>query len=125
MTRKQLASSQRGLGWAHQKRRARMLNALTDGTPCWWCNQPMHRDPTLNYDNAPLEADHSNARSIHGTTGNHADRLLHRRCNRQRLNGLADHLRPALTGADPRTPFNRTTGTTPTPGPHKLLTWPW
>lgn len=121
---KKLSAHQRGLGWQHRQTRDRLLRALTDGTPCWWCNQPLHRHPADNYDGAPLEADHSNARSTHGTTGNHADRLLHRRCNRQRLNGTHDHLRPALTGADPRAPFNRTTGNTP-PTTTRLLTWPW
>ncbi|WP_291478476.1 hypothetical protein [Corynebacterium sp.] len=48
----------------------------------------MHRDPKNNFDHAPLEADHTNALKHHGP--NDADRLLHRRCNRQRLDGRDD-----------------------------------
>lgn len=92
-------TTSRGLGWDHQKTRARLLRALTDGTPCWWCNRGMYRDPANNFDGAALEADHSRSRKIHGTTGNRADRLLHRRCNRQRQEGVRDHLRPAAQAA--------------------------
>ncbi|EOM74615.1 hypothetical protein [Rhodococcus rhodnii] len=85
----------RGLGYQHRKNRDRLLGALVDGTPCWWCGQPLHRDPALNPDGMPLEADHSIARSRGGIT---ADRLLHHLCNRQRQDGSRDHLRPAVTG---------------------------
>jgi 5-methylcytosine-specific restriction endonuclease McrA len=66
-------TTQRGLGWSHQKRRAYLLRNLTDGTPCAHCGQPMYRTQKL-------EADHTLPRSQGGTT---ADRLLHMRCNRQ------------------------------------------
>ncbi|GAA3962993.1 hypothetical protein [Gordonia caeni] len=58
----------------------------------------MHSDPARNPDGAPLEADHSKARAIHGHKNNPADRLLHHRCNRQRGAGTRDHQRPALAG---------------------------
>lgn len=88
-------TTKRGLGWDHQKTRERLLRAHVDGTPCWWCNQPMYRDPAQNWDGRPLEADHSVARS---KGGNRADRLLCSTCNRQRGDGSRDHERPALKG---------------------------
>lgn len=102
-------TTKRGLGWDHQKTRERLLRTLVDGTPCWWCNQPMHRDPAQNFDRAPLEADHSRSRARHGTAGNRADRLLHRRCNRQRQDGTKDHQRPALQTSE---------------GPPHVFPWP-
>lgn len=100
-------TTDRGLGWTHQKQREQLLRAHVDGTPCWWCDRPMYRDRTRNWDYDPtstdaasgsLAADHSQARA-HG--GTHADRLLHGRCNKQRQDGSRDHLRPAITGSDP------------------------
>jgi len=44
----------------------------------------MYRDPYRNPDGQPLEADHSNARSLGGTL---ADRLMLATCNRSRGNG--------------------------------------
>lgn len=67
----------------------------------------MFRDPKRNFDYNPtsdepgtgaLAADHTQARA-HG--GHKADRLLHGLCNKERGDGRRDHLRPALTGADP------------------------
>lgn len=84
-----------GLGWKHQRQRKRLLARLKDGEPCWWCGKPMYRDAKNNFDAAPLEADHSQARRDHGTK-HLADRLLHRRCNRQRGAGDRDHERPAI-----------------------------
>jgi hypothetical protein len=85
-----------GLGWQHQQIRRRLIANHRDGTPCWWCGGPMHREPARNFDGAALEADHSLARS---QRGQHADRLLRMTCNRQRQDGSRDNLRPALTGA--------------------------
>lgn len=89
------STTSRGLGWDHQKNRARLMRSHTDGTPCWWCGRGMYRDKTKNWDSQPLEADHTQARSQGGTK---ADRLLCSTCNRQRGDGSRDHLRPALTG---------------------------
>lgn len=84
-----------GLGWRHQQQRALLLRRLTDGELCWWCNLPMRKDSTKNWDGRPLAADHSKARSLGGML---ADRLLHYTCNSQRGDGNRDNRRPALTG---------------------------
>lgn len=97
-------TTERGLGWDHQKQRERLIRAHVDGTPCWWCMRPMFRDRVHNWDHDPaspdpssgsLAADHSHARA-HG--GLKADRLLHGKCNKERGDGSRDHLRPAVTG---------------------------
>lgn len=86
-----------GLGWRHQQQRAMLLRRLTDGQLCWWCNLPMRKDPSKNWDGQALAADHSQARSLGGML---ADRLLHGSCNSQRGSGARDHSRPAITGVD-------------------------
>ncbi|WP_239010511.1 MULTISPECIES: hypothetical protein [Rhodococcus] len=91
-------TTERGLGWKHRQQRDRLLRNHVDGSPCWWCNQPLHRDPTRNWDGRSLHADHSIARSRGGTI---ADRLIHDTCNKSRGDGSRDHLRPAITGIDP------------------------
>jgi hypothetical protein len=81
----------RGLGWSHQQRRAQLLAAHTDGTPCPCqpgCGPncpcistgglPMYRDSRLNVDRMPLKADHTIARSRGGIR---ADRLMLATCN--------------------------------------------
>lgn len=88
MAARGLTTTQRGLGWAHRQQVRALKASLVDGSPCWWCGEPMHRSQEL-------DGDHSQARSRGGTV---ADRLLHSPCNRQRGNGSRDHLRPALTG---------------------------
>lgn len=85
-----------GLGWRHQQQRAILMRRLTDGALCWWCNLPMHKDATKNWDGRPLAADHSQARALGGML---ADRMLHYTCNSQRGNGDRDASRPAITGA--------------------------
>ncbi|NKS97484.1 hypothetical protein [Prescottella equi] len=90
-------TTERGLGWAHQKERTHLLRIHVDGTPCWWCGKPMHREAELNWDRRVLAADHSHARAQGGTQ---ADRLLHSICNKQRQDGRNDHQRPAVTGED-------------------------
>ncbi|MCQ4148595.1 hypothetical protein NOS52_12535 [Rhodococcus qingshengii] len=81
-------TTQRGLGWEHQKQREKLLRAHAEGSPCWWCGEPM-------YLAQGLAADHSHARAHGGTK---ADRLLHGLCNKQRGDGSKDDLRPAVTG---------------------------
>lgn len=88
-------TAQRGYGWRHQRRRRQLLAQHTDGTPCWWCGQPMYTDPTRNPDRRPLEADHTNAVHYHGPN-ELADRLLHSTCNRSRQQGDRDNERPAM-----------------------------
>lgn len=104
----------RGLGYAHRQNRTRLLNALRDGAPCWWCGQPMHRDASQNFDRQPLEADHSLARA-HG--GHRADRMLHSTCNRSRGDGTRDDQRPALTGLPAPTSDHA--------GDLRVMAWPW
>lgn len=81
-------TTQRGLGYRHRTQREHLLSHHIDGTPCWWCNEPMFKSQGLS-------ADHSQPRSAGGTL---ADRLLHSWCNSERGDGTRDHLRPALTG---------------------------
>jgi hypothetical protein len=73
----------------------------------------MYRDPSRNwdYDEAAVKggdrtsgvlcADHERPRSMYGTSGNQANRLLHRTCNQQRGDGSRDDQRPALSGINP------------------------
>lgn len=82
-----LNTTERGLGYSHQRQRAALLRRHVDGTLCWWCGRPMYR--TQN-----LAADHTVARA---NGGRKADRLLHAPCNAERGDGSRDHLRPALT----------------------------
>lgn len=85
-------TTERGLGWEHQKIRDRLLAVHVDGTPCWWCRKPMYRDKRHNHDGLPLAADHKEARK-HG--GDRASRLLHFSCNSSRKEGENDDRRPA------------------------------
>ena len=91
-------TTEKGLGWQHQKQRERLLRGHRDGSPCWWCGLPMHRDKTANWDGEALHADHEQARA---NGGHKADRLLHGRCNKQRQTGTHDAHRPTVTGTHP------------------------
>ncbi|QDF19683.1 HNH endonuclease [Corynebacterium phage Dina] len=86
MAKSTKTTTERGLGWDHQQQRARLLKLHVDGTPCWWCGEPMYRSQAL-------DADHIQAR---GNGGRKADRLLHASCNRSRQKGERDDQRPAL-----------------------------
>nr|WP_241737285.1 hypothetical protein [Dietzia sp. CQ4] len=68
------------------------MAAHKDGTPCWWCGEPMFRSQAL-------DADHEEARA---NGGKRASRLLHSPCNRSRKAGARDGERPALAIAGPR-----------------------
>ena len=81
------STTERGLGWRHQQQRERLLRMHRDGTPCWWCGEPMYRSQAL-------DADHGVARANGGTL---ADRLLHSKCNRSRKSGTRDDERPAVS----------------------------
>jgi 5-methylcytosine-specific restriction endonuclease McrA len=83
-------TTERGLGYDHQRQRARLLRLHRDGTPCWWCGQPMYRSQDL-------AADHTVSRAHGGTK---ADRLLHSLCNKARGDGTRDDQRPALRTGD-------------------------
>lgn len=94
-------TTERGYGHRHQTIRRRLLHNHTDGAPCDWCGQPMYKTPAQNFDHAPLEADHSADLKHHGPGD--ADRLLHRRCNRQRKDGQ-EHRRPGAAPTPDPTP---------------------
>lgn len=95
MVKRKRTTTQRGLGWDHQKRRDQLMRDHVDGTacpcqpgcgpacPCAGRLQglPMYRDAARNFDRRPLEADHTRARA---RGGNQADRLLLSTCNRSR-----------------------------------------
>lgn len=103
-------TTEKGLGWPHQKDRARALARHHDGTPCPCLDLndcgpacpcrphgrglPMYLDPALNPDALPLELDHTLARSQGGTRG---DRLMLATCNRSRGDGTRATTPPAFT----------------------------
>lgn len=80
----------RGLGYRHKQQVKHLKDQHAEGTPCWWCGEPMYLAQGLS-------GDHSIPRAIAGPTAL-ADRLLHAPCNTERGDGSRDHLRPALTG---------------------------
>lgn len=82
-------TSRDGYGHRHREQRKRLIRAHVDGTPCWWCGEPMYRDQAL-------DADHSTPLAAGAGAYARADRLLHASCNRQRGDGSRDHQRPAL-----------------------------
>ncbi|BBZ09873.1 MULTISPECIES: hypothetical protein [Mycobacterium] len=100
-------TTQRGLGHRHKQQVAHLKRQHIDGTPCWWCGEPM-------YLSQGLAGDHSVPRA---TGGKLADRLLHGPCNSERGDGSRDHLRPALTG-------KRANRELVDIGP-RALQWPW
>ena len=83
-------TTQRGLGYRHKKQVEHLKSVHIDGTPCWWCGEPM-------FLSQPLSGDHSVPRAIAGPNAL-ADRLLHGPCNSDRGDGSRDDQRPALTG---------------------------
>jgi len=100
-------TTQRGLGHRHKQQVAQLKRDHIEGTPCWWCGEPM-------YLSQGLSGDHSQPRSSGGVL---ADRLLHGPCNSERGDGSRDHLRPALTG-------KRASRELVDVGP-RALQWPW
>lgn len=124
--RSSTSSTARGLGWRHQQAVAALKLRHRDGAPCDWCGKPMWLDPRKNWDYRPdepgsgkLQGDHgamTRAEAIRrGVAIPLADRLLHRRCNSQRGDGVNDHLAAVNRG---------TAGTGPT-GERLLMDWPW
>lgn len=102
-------TTERHLGWPHQQDKRRLMAAHKDGTPCpclelndcgpaCICRplgqgQPMHKNPALNPDALPLEADHTQSRS---QGGRRADRLLLATCNRSRGDGTRTAEAPTI-----------------------------
>lgn len=105
MATRRITTTAKGLGWQHQKQVARLKARHIDGTPCWWCGDPMYGDrhAHLNNDGQRLSGDHTLSRAHGGTD---ADRLMHLGCNKARGNGDNDHMRPALRRANGGHPRN-------------------
>jgi len=66
-------TTERGLGWEHQKRRKAAVAAFVPGTPCAYCGEPM-------WNVRQLDLDHVLPRAAGGARG--PVRLVHRACNR-------------------------------------------
>jgi len=86
-----LTTTERGLGWEHQKQRRRLLRLHVDGTLCDWCGEPMYKWQDLN-------ADHTIER-VRG--GRVADRLLHASCDAARGNQTMRDLKADAAGSAP------------------------
>ena len=78
-------TTQQGYGWEHQKRRARLLAELVDGTPCPICHRPMNKTD-------PLDAGHATPIAI--DSDSIADRLECASCNRSAGGKLGHALHP-------------------------------
>jgi len=92
LARWQGTTTQRGLGYAHQKTRKQAIAALRDGDPCARCGQPMYRSQSrlLDLDDFPGRA--------YG--GPQVKRLSHRSCNRragQQITAAINRSRGGLT----------------------------
>jgi hypothetical protein len=66
-------TTQRGLGYGHQRERERLLAQLRDGDPCARCGGPMYRGQYLDLDDFP-------GRMFGGPQ---VKLLAHRYCNRR------------------------------------------
>lgn len=91
-------TTQQGLGWSHQKARAKALRDMQEGEPCPFCALPMFREQDLDYD-------HEIPRSQGGTDG--PRRLSHSPCNRQaggRLGARRTNARKRAAAAAPPSP---------------------
>lgn len=121
-TRSTLTITQRGLGWRHRQAVESLKRAHQDGAPCDWCGLPMWRDETKNWDydasmpgSGKLNGDHgamTRAEAVRrGVPIPLPDRLLHRRCNQQRGDGVNDHLAAV----------NRSTSQ----AERHIMEWPW
>jgi hypothetical protein len=117
-------TTEKGLGWRHQRKVDALKRQHHDGTPCDWCGKPMYLDPTRNWDYDPdkpgsgkLQGDHgemTRAEAIRrGIPIPLPDRLMHGRCNQQRGDGINDHLAVVNQG-----PVEQDSATL-------LMQWPW
>ncbi|MGB3484010.1 MAG: hypothetical protein WBB07_17565 [Mycobacterium sp.] len=114
-------TTERGLGWKHQQKVDALKRSHRDGSPCEWCGKPMYLDPTKNWD---YTEDTPGSGGLHGDHGEMTraeairrgvpiplpDRLLHRRCNQQRGDGVNDHLAASNRNAEPE---------------QLVMDWPW
>jgi hypothetical protein len=91
-------TTQQGLGWSHQKARAKALREMQEGEDCPFCGEGMYREQKLDYD-------HVVPRSQGGTDG--PRRLSHASCNRQaggRLGAKLTNARKRAAAAAPPPP---------------------
>jgi hypothetical protein len=79
-------TTQRGLGYAHQADKRRLLKALRPGTPCPRCGQPM-------WPHQKLDRGHTVDRALGGTDS--PGRLEHQHCSRSAGARLGNQLRRA------------------------------
>lgn len=110
-----LTTTQRGLGTVYQKKRARLMAALIDGTPCPRINicggLPMYRTPQLaEAAGLPrrywkLNADHVIPRAIGGRDGPLV--LTHEHCNKSAGRTLGNKLRATRRRAVAQQSLNR------------------
>jgi hypothetical protein len=107
-TKPKANTTARGLGHKHQQQVKLLKRRHVEGTPCWWCNEPMYLEQGLH-------GDHSIPRSQ--MAGTLADRLLHGHCNIERGDGTRDHVRPAITGYRPDTQVGDDCG-------RRVMPWP-
>lgn len=80
----QRTTTQRGLGWAHQRLRARLLPSAY-GTPCPRCGQLMLQGQDLDLDHTGLP------RALGGRPGQ--GQMAHESCNRSAGSRLGNALR--------------------------------
>lgn len=117
-------TTEKGLGWRHQQAVAALFRKHRDGSPCDWCGKPMYTEDSRNWDYQPdvpgsghLQGDHgamTRAEAVRrGVQIPLPDRLLHRRCNQQRGDGVNDHLAVGGGGGG---------GAHPVP---LAMGWPW
>lgn len=121
-TPKRKTTTERGLGWRHQQAVAGLFRRHQDGSACDWCGKPMYTEDRKNWDyiegerlSGHLEGDHAAmtraAAMRAGVPVPMPDRLLHRACNRQRSDGVNDHLAVANRGH--------------VRGQDRAMDWPW
>ena len=86
-------TKERGYGYTqHEVPRKNLLYNLVDGTECEYCARPMYHDPAKNFDGSPLEGDHNDDDGTGKPDKTKPPkRLIHRRCNRQKLDSLTKH----------------------------------
>jgi 5-methylcytosine-specific restriction endonuclease McrA len=77
-------TTERGLGYAHQKEREDKISAMVEGTPCPKCGYPMSKMQAL-------ELDHVIPRALGGIGG--VTRLMHKKCNRSAGGRLGNQLK--------------------------------
>lgn len=130
-TTKRKTTTERGLGYRHRQAVEGLKRRHIDGSPCDWCGNPMYLDATRNWDYEPnvpfsggLQGDHGamTRAEAHrqGVPVPLPDRLLHRKCNQQRGDGVNDHLAAVNRG-------KTTTSTTEqtTTNQDRAMDWPW